>query len=61
MSKEEKTVTELWIERLKREREEAIASGQYFDGEEEGNVVSFNKRKDEDYDPWDSSPSECNF
>ena len=58
---EEKTATEIWLEHLRKEREEAIANGQYFDGEERGNVISFAKHKDEDDDPWDYAPSECNF
>lgn len=61
MDRPEKTVTELWIERLKAEREAAIAEGRYFDGEERDNVVSFAKRKEQDDDPWDYAPSECNF
>lgn len=61
MDKKAKTVTELWIERLKAEREAAIAEGRYFDGEERDNVVSFNARKEKDESPWDTSPSECNF
>ena len=54
------TLTEKWIADLKAKREAAIASGQYFDGQEHDNVVSFDRRKDEEYDAWDSMPSDCN-
>lgn len=57
----EMTLTESWIADLKAKREAAIASGQYFDGQEHGNVVSFDKRKDDaDENPWDYMPSDYN-
>jgi len=55
------TLTESWIAGLKAKRDAAIASGQYFDGEERDNVVSFQKHKaDEHDDPWDYMPSDYN-
>lgn len=60
MDENKATCTELWLARLKAEREAAIASGQYFDGQERGNIVSFQKHKEEEHDPWDSMPSDCN-
>jgi len=58
MAKKKLTVTEVWIESLRKEREEQIALGHYFDGQERENIVSFNARRKETI--WDETPSDTN-
>jgi len=53
-----KTVTEIWIESLRRKRQQAIREGRYFDGKGRDNIVSFDRFKAEVYE--DTMPSECN-
>ena len=54
--RDEKTVTEIWIEGLRKKRAEAIEAGQYFDGTARDNIIAY-RRPDDDVD---TMPCECN-